>query len=117
MACIEQHICIIFNTFSGSSFRVVFRHMSKHRSDPQLCIVCGIGSCNEMYKNYDSYRTHVYRKHREYLLASFESESPTIRSNTDDFNLEDSVGPESHTRYTDRNFFKKISCTVVIEDS
>ena len=69
MPCEERYVCTICNSFASTSFRAVFRHMSDHRCDPGLHIVCGINSCNEMYKNYDSYRTHVYRKHRETLLS------------------------------------------------
>ena len=76
MSCVEKYVCTICHNFAGSSFRAVFRHMSGHRYDPNLCIVCGIDSCNELYKNYDSYRSHVYRKHRQILVErSIEGDS------------------------------------------
>ena len=70
--------------------------MSKHRCEPGLCIVCGIDACKETYKNYDSYRTHVYRKHRDCLVTSNdESELPQSgSSSTDVFLTENSTGPE-----------------------
>ena len=70
MSSVEQFLCTICNNFVRSSFKAVFRHMSQHRCDPGLSIVCGIDSCTEVYTKYDSYRTHVYRKHREYVIGS-----------------------------------------------
>ena len=39
--------------------------MKTHRFDPNLFIKCGINSCPERYTNYESFRSHVYRKHKE----------------------------------------------------
>ena len=44
--------------------------MGAHRFDPVLSILCGINSCTEKYKNFESFRSHVYRKHREALVRS-----------------------------------------------
>ena len=41
--------------------------MKTHRFDPNLSIKCGINSCSERYKNYESFRSHVYRKHKEVI--------------------------------------------------
>ena len=60
-------VCNICNSFAGQSFSAVLRHMGNHRFDPGLSIPCGIDSCPEVYKNYESFRSHVYRKHREVL--------------------------------------------------
>ena len=35
-----------------------------------LSIACGIDSCSEVYKKYDSYRAHIYKKHRDCLVDS-----------------------------------------------
>ena len=65
-------VCNICNSFAGQSYSAVLRHMGNHRFDPGLSIVCGIDFCVEVYKNYESFRSHVYRKHRE-VLGSCES--------------------------------------------
>ena len=63
-----MYVCTICNLFAGKSFSTVLRHMGTHRYDPGLHIRCGINSCTEHYKNFESFRSHVYRKHREALV-------------------------------------------------
>ena len=53
--------------------------MRTHRNDPNLSLICGINSCPEEYTVYESFRSHVYRKHREVLCP---------RTNNDDENLD-----------------------------
>ena len=44
------------------------RHIGEvHRFDPGLVIHCGIEHCPQTYRNYESFRSHVYRKHRNTL--------------------------------------------------
>ena len=68
-------VCNICNLFAGQTYSAVIRHMGNHHFDPGLSIVCGNDSCVEVYKNYESFRSHVYRKHRE-VLGSCESTQP-----------------------------------------
>ena len=63
-----MYVCTICNLFAGKSFSTVLRHMGTHRYDPGLRIRCGINSCTDQYKNFESFRSHVYRKHREALI-------------------------------------------------
>lgn len=63
----RMFVCTICNLFAGKSFPAVLRHMGNHRFDPDLHIKCGINSCTEVYKNFESFR---YRKHREVLHSS-----------------------------------------------
>ena len=63
-----MYVCTICNLFVGKSFSTVLRHMGTHRYDPGLRIRCGINSCTDQYKNFESFRSHVYRKHREALI-------------------------------------------------
>ncbi len=63
-----MYVCTICNLFAGQSFSAVLRHMGTHRFDAGLSIQCGINSCTEKYKNFESFRSHVYRKHREALV-------------------------------------------------
>ena len=36
-----------------------------HAFDPGCCIICGVDGCQATYSNFASYKTHLYRKHRE----------------------------------------------------
>ena len=65
-----MYVCTICNLFAGKSFSTVLRHMGTHRFDPGLHILCGINSCTEHYKNFESFRSHIYRKHRDALLTN-----------------------------------------------
>ena len=54
--------------FGGNSFAAVLRHIGEaHRFDAGLTIRCGIDHCPQTYMNYESFRSHVYRKHRNAL--------------------------------------------------
>ena len=66
-----MYVCTICNLFSRRCFSAVLRHIGNtHRFDPNLNIRCGIESCAEVYKNYKSFRSHVYRKHRKVLFTT-----------------------------------------------
>ena len=66
-----MYVCTICHEFAGRSFAVVLRHIGySHRYDPGLRIRCGIKSCPETYTNFESFRSHVYRKHREELYLN-----------------------------------------------
>ncbi len=67
--------------FAGQSFSTVLRHMGNHRYDPGLSIRCGINSCTETYKNFESFRSHVNRKHREALART--SHAQTVNADGD----------------------------------
>ena len=61
--------CTICTHFVGKSFAAVLRHIgTAHRYDPGLSIKCGIKSCPGVFTNFESFRSHVYRKHREELF-------------------------------------------------
>lgn len=65
----KMYVCTICNSFVGQTFSATLRHMGSHHFDPGLLIQCGINSCTEQYKNFGSFRSHVYRKHREVLVS------------------------------------------------
>lgn len=67
---VVMYVCSICNLFAGQSFSTVLRHMGTHRYDAGLNIRCGINSCVQQYKNFESFRSHVYRKHREALVQA-----------------------------------------------
>lgn len=63
-----MYICSICNCFGGPSLASIVRHIGEiHRHDPGLQIRCGISQCPQTYKNFESFRSHVYRKHRDEL--------------------------------------------------
>ena len=69
----EKYVCSICNLFSRNSFSAVLRHIGNtQRYAPNLSIRCGISSCTEAYNNFESFRSHVYRKHRGALHSSDE---------------------------------------------
>ena len=67
------------------------RHIGEiHRYDPALVIRCGIDHCPQTYKNYESFRSHIYCKHREVLHsqssdACDESECIDITNSTENY--------------------------------
>lgn len=72
-----MYVCTICDRFAGKSFVSVLRHIgSTHRYDPGLSIRCGIQSCPETYTNFESFRSHVYRKHRDVLHLNSSSTQP-----------------------------------------
>ena len=73
-----MYLCTICDRFRGRSFAAVFRHIgANHRYDPGLSIRCGIQSCPETYTKFESFRSHLYRKHRDVLhLDSRENSQP-----------------------------------------
>lgn len=61
-------VCSICNLFGANTYAAVLRHIGLiHRYDPGLHICCGIDHCPQTYSNYESFRSHVYRKHRNEL--------------------------------------------------
>ena len=64
-------VCQICNKFGGNSYNAVLRHIGEiHRHDPNLSIRCGVHRCPQTYFNYESFRSHVYRKHRDVLYGA-----------------------------------------------
>ena len=60
--------CWICHRYSAANLLAVLRHMGAvHSHDPTFHTFCGIEGCPRAYKNYHSFRKHVYRKHREFL--------------------------------------------------
>jgi len=66
--------CAICNTFYGRSYSIVLRHMRSHQFDANLSTKGGINSCQETYDNYGSFRSHVYRKHRDVMFSNTASD-------------------------------------------
>ena len=76
----EKYVCTICNLFSRNCFPAVLHHIGNtHRYDPNLSTRCGIASCAEVYKNFESFRSHVYRKYREALHLSDEGSTSQLQ--------------------------------------
>lgn len=81
MECQTWYICTVCKSFARSSYKPLLGHMGSHRSETNLLLRCGINSCPEEYTIYESFQSHVYRKHREVLCPK--------TSNSDDNPNED----------------------------
>ncbi len=98
-------MCSICNLFGGNSFSAVLRHIGEiHRHDPALNIRCGIQRCPQTYNNYESFRSHVYRKHRDVLFinstsADTEGDAQTESIDYGHFNDEEVLHGNTFDRY------------------
>ena len=65
-----MYCCCICRLFASPKFSAVPRHIGNtHAADSHLLIVCPIPGCSQKnpYTKYESFRSHVYRKHRDVL--------------------------------------------------
>ena len=66
-ACVMSMVskCPLCSWFAA---KTLMRHMGTvHAPDPTFFIRCGVGDCPRTYRNYHSYKKHLYKKHREML--------------------------------------------------
>ena len=69
----RKHVCPVCHEFARTSYAGILRHIGEvHSFSPDFRIVCGLGSekCPATYTNFQSFRSHVYKKHREVLTRS-----------------------------------------------
>ena len=62
--------CQVCSAFASPTFAAVLRHIcTTHATDEQLALVCPIRGCPRQnpYSNFESFRSHVYTKHRDVL--------------------------------------------------
>ena len=60
--------CSLCNEFSAQDFRGVMRHIGQvHQFEPNFQVKCGLDGRAMRYTAYNSFRSHVYRRHRELL--------------------------------------------------
>ena len=100
----EMYSCCICRSFASLSFSAVIRHIGNtHAADSHLSIICPVPGCSREnpYTKYESFRSHVYRKHREILDGGLPrltvdetARAGSRRENAED-NLEDGCDPES----------------------
>ena len=71
--------CSLCSHFSAPSFRGVIRHIGEvHQYEPNFQVKCGVEGCSMRYSVYGSFRSHVYRKHRDLLGDPFQSGDENI---------------------------------------
>lgn len=72
----EKYVCPICGQFARRTYQGILRHIGEvHRFSPDFHITCGLGctsgeKCPATYTKYESFRSHVYKKHREELSDS-----------------------------------------------
>ena len=61
-------VCPVCSKFEGSHLGHLLSHIGvKHSSDLQFFITCGLDNCPQTYSDFGSFRSHVYRKHRNLM--------------------------------------------------
>ena len=68
MSSLKVWNCSLCEWFAAASLKAVVRHIGAlHAHEAGFHICCGIGGCPRTYKNFASYRQHLYRVHRDML--------------------------------------------------
>ena len=104
----RKYICPICRNFARNSYSGILRHIGEvHSFGPDFHVVCGLGpsKCPVAYTKFESFRSHVYKKHRQELFCTAEHVSEedngtscgdsTFYPNEVEF---DSPGPSSDSR-------------------
>lgn len=72
MSVVKKFNCQICGKVSRECYLGILRHIrSVHSFEPNFHILCGLDNgCPATYSVFESFRSHVYKKHRESLLSS-----------------------------------------------
>lgn len=93
----RKYVCPICREYARPFYGGILRHIGEvHSHDPHFGVVCGLGAepkCPASYTNYQSFRRHVYKKHRDELELDpqMTGEQSSECESTPDFDLSDSV--------------------------
>lgn len=72
--------CSFCDNFAAPTFGGVYRHIAAlHKYDPNFHICCGIDGCPATFKKVESWRSHIFRKHRK--LDFSQISTPQERNN------------------------------------
>lgn len=64
----EKWHCSLCSHFTARNFFSVMRHIGQvHQFEPNFQVKCGLDGCPLRYTVYESFRVHVYKKHRDLL--------------------------------------------------
>lgn len=73
-----------------------------HQNEPKFEFTCGLNSCGNINKTFSSYRSHIYRKHRDLLsLVNEEGEACHNEHSNLEENIEDFQSFEEELPSTD----------------
>ena len=87
--------CWICHKFAAANLLAVLRHMGAvHSYDSSFHTVCGIEGCPRTYRNFFSFRKHVYRHHRRSLRNLRTSPSQRASSTDGDSGAHEEVESE-----------------------
>lgn len=56
-----------------------------HNHEPNFNITCGLNNCKSSFTVYESFRRHVYRKHRKLVLPHDDMDATEYMDNDNDF--------------------------------
>ena len=61
--------CSLCSHFAARNFLGVLRHIGQvHQFEPNFEVKCGLDGCPLRYTVYESFRVHVYKRHRDVLF-------------------------------------------------
>ncbi len=55
-----------------------------HNHEPNFSITCGLNNCKSSFTVYESFRRHVYRKHRKLVLPHDDMDATEYMDNDND---------------------------------
>ena len=77
--------CSICDVYLAETFEQLLGHIRRcHQSDPNFHCMCGLDGCTRTFRKYDSWRKHIFRKHKH-----VNGGDDAIQCNDDQLNEED----------------------------
>ncbi|XP_077494275.1 uncharacterized protein LOC144104919 [Amblyomma americanum] len=68
--------------FSSKRFCKVVLHIRDHRYDNNFSVMCGVNGCAKTYRQFESYRRHLYRQHRSYMDLDTSGDAAVTQQNS-----------------------------------
>ena len=107
MCAAKKFYCQICRKFSRRCYLGVLQHIRVvHSFEPDFHILCGLDNdCPATYTVYESFRSHVYKKHRELLVSdSFDDNCYQAGGvAAQDLDSSDDTGCDMITDYSDED--------------
>ena len=71
--------CSLCGKFAAIKFLPVLRHIGEvHQYEPGFQVKCGLDDCQKLYQSFSSYRSHMYKKHRSFVLGELDTSLPPM---------------------------------------
>ena len=71
--------CPLCETFAAPHLKGVIRHVGLvHSHEANFRVTCGIEGCTRAYRNFSSYKKHMYVKHRDVLCVPARVQNPHV---------------------------------------